>query len=74
MPLTSVSAESETFVIEDEPNVAVSAGPLDTVTGDQFGALFQLPLAGEVDQVALPANAEPIVKSRTAVAITRKVG
>jgi hypothetical protein len=40
--------------------------------GDQFAALFQLPLAGEFDHVALPANAEPTVNSRTAVAINRK--
>jgi len=31
--------------------------------GDQFSALFQLPLGGVVDHVALPAKAEPVAKN-----------
>jgi len=62
IPFASVSAEIEMLKIEDDSNVAVSAAPSGTVMGDQLGALFQLPLAGDVDQVALPANAELTVK------------
>ena len=61
---TSVSLEIETFVAEDEPNVAVSAGPLGTVVGDQLAAVFQSPLAGDADQVALPAKAGPAADNR----------
>jgi hypothetical protein len=61
--LTSVSADIETWLIEEEPNVAISAGPFGTVMGDQLGALFQLPLGGVVDHVALPAKAEPVAKN-----------
>ncbi len=41
MPLTSVSAEIETLVIFEKANVAISAGPLGTVVGVQFSAVFQ---------------------------------
>lgn len=41
MLLTSVLSELETPVILEDANVAVSAGPLGTVWGVQFGAVFQ---------------------------------
>jgi hypothetical protein len=69
--LTSVSAEIETWAIEDEPNVAMSAGPLGTVIGDQLAAVFQSPLTGVVSQVLLPAKAESATKNMSMVAAKR---
>ncbi len=43
-------------VIEDAPRVATSFGPLGTVCGFQFSAVYQSPEMGFVDQVALPAR------------------
>jgi hypothetical protein len=54
--LTSVLAESETLVMFEEANVAMSDGPLGTVEGDQFAAVFQSPETGFCFQVALPAR------------------
>ena len=73
IPFASVSAEIEMLKIEEDSNVAVSAGPSGTVMGDQLGALFQLPLAGELDQVALPANAELTVKMMMSAGKRRRV-
>ena len=44
MPLTSVFAEMETFVVFERAKVAVSADPLGTVVGVQFGS--RIPIAG----------------------------
>src|SRR5882724_11231824 len=71
IPFTSVLAEIETSEMEDESKFAVSAGPLGTVIGDQLSALFQLPLLGEVNQLALPANAESAAKNMSTVAAKR---
>jgi hypothetical protein len=49
------SLESEIPVVVERPKVAVSSGPLGTVSGVQFVAVFQSPLAPYVFQVALPA-------------------
>jgi hypothetical protein len=55
MPSTTVFAERETLVVFESVNVAVSAGPLGTVAGVQFVAVFQSPLPGFKFHVALPA-------------------
>ena len=64
MPFTSVLDESETAVVFDELNVAVSAAPLGTVAGVQFPDAFQSPDAGNVSHVALPAKDAPPDSSR----------
>src|SRR6476660_9428164 len=64
MPFTSVFDESETAVVFDELNVAVSAAPLGTVAGVQFPEAFQFPDEGNVSHVALPAKAAPPDSSR----------
>ena len=56
MSLTVVLAETETALILEKPNVAISAGPLGTVRGVQLAALFQSPLIGLSRHVALPAK------------------
>ena len=53
---TSMSAVTETLVMLEVANVAVSAKPLGTVAGVQLLAMFQLLLGGAVFQVALPAK------------------
>ena len=56
MPLTSVGlAEMETLVILEDANVAVSDGPLGGPPAVQFVAVFQSPVAGLANHVALPA-------------------
>src|ERR1043166_1224053 len=50
-----VLAESETLVVLETSNVAVSAELLGTVGGVQFVAVFQSLLLGLRCQVALPA-------------------
>ena len=45
-----------TSVTFDVANVATSDVPFGTVLGVQFAAVFQSPLVGFVDQVALPAR------------------
>jgi hypothetical protein len=55
MPLTSVSAEIETSVVCESPNVAVSAGPLGTPFGVQLSAVFQSPEMGSRSHCALIA-------------------
>ena len=67
MPFTCVLDESETAVVFDELNVAVSAAPLGTVAGVQFPDAFQSPEAGNVSHVALPARAAPPDSSRPGV-------
>jgi hypothetical protein len=56
----------ESAVMLEARNLAISAGPLGTVLGLQFAAVFQSLLAGADFHVALPApqgctkkNAEP---------------
>ena len=61
--LISVAAESETLVTVLVAKVAVSLDPLGIVPGVQLPALFQLPVAGVLFQVALPARAGWIVTS-----------
>lgn len=63
MPSTSVLSESETTVEIENPKVAVSAGPLGTVLGFQFVALFQLSDAGIKSHSALPAKTGVIKKA-----------
>jgi hypothetical protein len=58
IPSTVVSAEMETFVMFDMPNVAVSVVPFGTVVGVQFAGVFQSPELGLRSHVALPARAE----------------
>ena len=65
MPFTSVLAERETPVVFEAANVAVSEGPLGTVGGVQFAALFQSPAAGLVFHVALPAKVLLVIESRS---------
>src|SRR4051794_31497318 len=57
MPLTITGLDTETVVIEEVENVAVSANPLGMVVGVQFVAVFQMPVAGLDSQVASPALA-----------------
>jgi hypothetical protein len=59
---TSMPAEIERFVRLEEAKVAISLGPLGTVAGVQFAAVFQRPLAGLAFQVALPANEWAAIK------------
>src|SRR5689334_14132796 len=54
MLLTSVVAERETAGILETLKVAICVGPLGTVGGVQFAAIFQLPVVGLSFQVALP--------------------
>jgi len=55
IPLTSVFAEMETFVVFERPNVAVSVEALGTVIGVQLAAVFQSPEPGLRSHIALPA-------------------
>src|SRR5690349_4790540 len=55
MPLTSVSADIETSVVLERPNVAISAGPLGTPFGVPFLAVFQSPEIGSRSHWALIA-------------------
>src|SRR5437660_477282 len=70
MALTSVFAEIETLVVFDRSNVAISAGPLGTVSGVQFVAVFQSPLVGLRFHVALPAKAVLAAESRNGTKTT----
>ena len=58
IPSTVVFAETETSVVFERPNVAVSDDPLGTVAGVQFVAVFQSPQPGLRSHVALPARTE----------------
>jgi hypothetical protein len=53
---TWIAPESEMLVILEVLKVAVSEGPLGTVFGVQFAAVFQSPLTGFRFHVALPAK------------------
>ena len=64
MPFNRLFDESETAVVFDELNVAVSAALLGMVAGVQLPDAFQLPDAGKVCHVALPAKAAPPDSSR----------
>ena len=55
--LTSAGAERRMLIWLEDAKVAVSLGPLGTVAGVQFVAVFQLLLCGLRVQVALPAKA-----------------
>jgi hypothetical protein len=74
MPFTSVLAEIETYGTRDESKVAVSEGPLGTIIGDQLRGLFQSALTGELNQMPVPENAEPLVKNMRMVAANEIVG
>src|SRR6476661_2149777 len=63
---TSVSAESETAVVLDVPNVATSAEPFGTVFGVQLPALFHLSVVGFKFHVALPAWVGTLDRNRKA--------
>ena len=55
MPSTSVSAEMDTPVVLEVAKKAVSDGPLGGPPVVQFVAVFQSPVAGLANHVALPA-------------------
>ena len=55
MLFTSVFAVSEMLVVVETSKVAVSNGPLGTVSGVQFAGAFQSLLVGLRSHVALPA-------------------
>jgi len=57
IPFTSVLSESETLVLLEIANVAVSDAPFGTVAGVQLAAVFQSGLVGLFFHVALPARA-----------------
>ena len=73
IPLTSVFAEIETFVVLERAKVAVSADPFGTVMGVQFVAVFQSPEPGLRSQVALPAKILPAAESSKNMAVARKL-
>jgi hypothetical protein len=52
--------------------VATSPGPLGTVAGIQFAAVFQSPLTGLALQVALPANEPAAIKHNNKAQMTGK--
>ena len=56
MPFTSVLAESETPVVLENVNVAVSVGPLGGPPAVQLIAVFQSPELGFFFHWALPAK------------------
>ena len=59
---TSMLPDNDTLVVLETSKVAMSAGPLGTVAGVQFVAVFQSPLVGLRFQVALPANEWAAIK------------
>src|SRR5204863_7147676 len=68
MPLTSVVAlgtERETPVMLEVANVAMSDGPLGGPPAVQFVAVFQSPVAGLANHVALPAKLLLAVERRS---------
>ena len=69
--LTSIFAESETLVVLERPNVAVSADPLGTVAGVQFVAVFQSPEPALRFQVASPAKLVPGIENSSVIAASR---
>jgi hypothetical protein len=71
MLLTVVLAETETSLTFERRNVATSAGPLGTVFGIQFAAVFQSLLMGLTCQVALPAW---LVAGTRAIKIAKRPG
>jgi len=71
MAATSVLAETDTAVVLERLNVAVSPDPLGTVGGVQFVAVFQSPEPGLRSHAALPALAERFARSRITVVARR---
>jgi hypothetical protein len=65
MPATSVKAERETPVIVEDAKVAVSDGPLGGPPAVQLPAVFQSPVAGLANHVALAATLLLAVESRS---------
>ena len=55
VPLTSVLADREMAVVLEVAKKAMSDGPLGGPPAVQFVAVFQSPVAGLVNHVALPA-------------------
>src|SRR5258707_996693 len=62
---TSVFADGERLVVADEPNVAVSLGPLGTAVGVQLSIVFQSPVIGTALHVALSARLVRTPHTRT---------
>jgi hypothetical protein len=60
--LTSVSLDIETTLWLLVSNMATSFGPLGTIIGDQFAALFQSPDSGFANHVALVAKAGSTIR------------
>jgi hypothetical protein len=67
IPLTSVNGppETEMPIMLEDANVAVSADPLGGPPAVQLAAVFQSPVAGFVNQVALAAKLLLAVESRS---------
>ena len=75
VPLTSVLADSEMAVLLEVAKKAVSDGPLGGPPAVQFVAVFQSPVAGLVNHVALPAKVLLAIESRSgkmAAAVRRR--
>ena len=72
IPLTCVPAESESAVVPDVANVAVSAAPFGTEPPTQFVPAFQRLLPGAAFHVSLPAKASP--EWRSASSATPRMG
>jgi len=65
MPSTSVVADRETAVVLDVAKKAMSDGPLGGPPAVQFVAVFQSPVAGLDNHVALPAKLLLAVERRS---------
>jgi hypothetical protein len=65
MPLTSRLAEEEMPVLVEVAKVAVSADPSGGPPAVQLPAVFQFPVAGLANHVALPAKLLVAVESRS---------
>jgi hypothetical protein len=74
MPLTSVLAEMKGALFCDLSNVAVSAGPLGTVIGVQFRAVFQFSCGANFLHVALPAKLLLVIESSSSNIVTTRNG
>ena len=75
MTFTSVLADRETPVILEVAKKAMSDGPLGGPPAVQFVAVFQSPVAGLANHVALPAKLLLAVESRSgrmAAAVRRR--
>src|SRR5713101_3318459 len=65
VPLTSVLADRDTVVISEVAKKAVSDGPLGGPPAVQLPAVFQSPVVGLANHVALPAKLLLAVKIRS---------